>query len=115
MVIRKEDMPVQNVQNVRDGKGTLRKQIIAPAEPSVHLRLFCTFTIPKGCSIGPHPHEGEVEYYYILSGEGIVTEDGVESVVKAGDVSITGWGKVHTIRNEKDEDLVFIALIPTEK
>ena len=44
-----------------------------------------------------------------------MTEDGVESVVKAGDVSITGWGRVHTIRNEKDEDLVFIALIPTEK
>ena len=115
MVIQRKDMPLQEVRNVRGGDGTLLKQIIAPAEPSVHLRLLCTFTIPKGGSIGPHPHEGEVEYYYILSGEGIVTEDGVESVVKPGDVSITGWGRVHSIRNEKDQDLVFMAILPTEK
>ena len=115
MVIRKEDMPVQNVQNVRDGKGTLRKQIIAPAEPSVHLRLFCTFTIPKGCSIGNHQHQGETEYYYILKGEGILTEDGVETVMKVGDVSATGYGSSHSIRNVKDEDLEFIAVIVTEK
>ena len=115
MVIKAKDMEIQHVTGLRGGDGTLEKRIIAPADANVHQRLLGRFTVPKGCSIGPHPHEGEVEYYYILSGEGIVTEDGVESVVKAGDVSITGWGRVHTIRNEKDEDLVFVALIPTEK
>lgn len=115
MVIECKDMPVEEVLHLRDGDGVVIKQYIAPAEPSVHLRLLAHFTIRKGCSIGNHQHLGEVEYYYIIAGEGIVTEDGVETTVRKGDVSITGWGRCHSIRNEKDEDLEFVAVIPTEK
>lgn len=115
MVIEKKDMKIEDVVNMRGGAGTVIKETIAPAEPSVHMRLFAKFTIRKGCSIGEHAHNAEVEYYYILSGEGIVTEADGDKVVKAGDVVITGWGNSHAIRNEKDEDLVFVAVIPTEK
>ena len=108
-------MPVETPANLRGGDGVLIKQIIAPAEPSVHLRLLARFTIPKGCSIGKHQHLGEIENYYILSGEGVVTEDDGVNVVHPGDVVITGWGNSHSIRNEKDEDLEFVAVIPTEK
>jgi len=115
MVIQNKDMAIEDVVNMRGGDGVVIKQTIAPAEPSVHVRLFAKFTIRKGCSIGKHQHLGEVEYYYILSGEGIVTEDEGEKLVGPGDVVITGWGQSHSIRNEKDEDLVFVAVIPTEK
>ncbi len=114
MIIKQKDMKIEEVANVRGGDGVLFKQIIAPPEPSVHLRLFVKFTIRKGCSIGKHQHLGEIEYYYILSGEGVVTEDDGVRVAQPGDVVITGWGGNHSIRNEKDEDLVFLAVIPTE-
>lgn len=115
MIIEKKNMTVDEVVSLRGGSGSVIKQTIAPAEPSVHLRLLAKFTLKKGCSIGEHSHTGEVEYYYILSGEGIVTEADGEKTVREGDVVITGWGQSHAIRNEKDEDLVFVAVIPTEK
>ena len=65
--------------------------------------------------IGKHVHDGEVEYYCILAGQGVVTEDTGESTVNPGDVVVTGWGQSHSIRNDRDEDLEFIAVINTEK
>lgn len=115
MVIKAKDMEIQHVTGLRGGDGTLEKRIIAPADANIHQRLLGRFTIPKGCSIGYHQHEGETEYYYILKGEGILNEDGVETVMKVGDVSATGYGSSHSIRNAKDEDLEFIAFIVTEK
>lgn len=40
--------------------------------------------------------------------------DGDETA-DAGDVVITGWGASHAIRNDGDEDLVFLAVISTEE
>ena len=115
MVIRAEEMEIQHVTSLRGGDGTLEKRIIAPGDANVHQRLLGRFTIPKGCSIGNHQHLGETEYYYILKGEGILCEDGKETVMRPGDVSVTGYGSSHSIRNVKDEDLEFIAVIVTEK
>ena len=76
-----------------------------------HSRLFSLFTLKTGCSIGEHEHINETEYYYILSGKGMVKEkDGVKEVTP-GDVVITGNGESHSIANESPEDLVFVAVI----
>ncbi len=115
MVINPKDMKVEEIVHMRDGEGTVVKTTIAPAAPDMHLRLLARFLIRKGCSIGQHSHNGEVEYYYILSGQGIVTEDDGERTVNPGDVVITGWGQGHSIRNEKDQDLEFMAVINTAK
>lgn len=115
MVINPKDMKVEEVAHMRDGDGSVVKMTVAPAAPDMHLRLLGRFTIRKGCSIGMHEHKGEVEYYYILSGQGIVTENDGEKTVNPGDVVITGWGQGHSIRNEKDQDLEFLAVINTEK
>jgi mannose-6-phosphate isomerase-like protein (cupin superfamily) len=68
-------------------------------------------TIEKGSSIGEHDHVNETEYYWIVSGEGVVTEADGDKVVGPGDLVITGGGASHAIRNEKDEPLVFMAII----
>ncbi len=114
MIIKKEDMPVQVRPNVRGGEGSVIDMTVVPKDKMMHARLFNLMTIKKGCSIGEHQHLGEVEYYYILQGEGIVKEADGDKICRKGDVVITGWGDTHAIRNEKDEDLVFIASIALE-
>ena len=98
-------------RQVREGNGLCQSLDLLMEEEMKHCRVFTKFTMQKGVSIGEHTHDNETEYYWILSGEGIVTEIDGEKVVKSGDLVITGNGASHAIRNEKDEPLVFLALI----
>lgn len=113
MVIRKEDMPVSE-HSMREGNGLIIDRVIVPKDKMIHARLFSLLTIRQGCSIGYHDHNNEVEYYYVLSGQGIVTEKDGEITVNPGDAVVTGWGAGHSIRNDKEEDLVILASISTE-
>ena len=110
MIKRKEEM-LYRERNMRGGVGLCKTVDLMLQEEMRHCRLFGTITIDKGNSIGAHDHVNETEYYYILSGEGGVTESDGEKVVKAGDLVITGGGASHAIRNEQNEPLVFLALI----
>ena len=113
MLIRKEDMPLKKAQ-MRGGNGEIIQQIVVPAEQMIHARMFNRLVIKSGCSIGFHEHKEEVEYYYILQGEGVVTEKECKFTAKPGDVVITGWGASHSIANEGKDDLILLAVISTE-
>jgi mannose-6-phosphate isomerase-like protein (cupin superfamily) len=111
MVITNENQKIDLKVKMREGKGeTIIKHIINSDELN-HSRLFSTITLKKGCSIGTHTHLNETEYYYILSGEGVVSEKSGDTTVKVGDVVVTGDKQSHSIINNGNEDLVFIALI----
>lgn len=69
-------------------------------------------TLKKGDSIGVHPHIDNEDTYIVISGQGIFTDgNGKETVVGPKSVTIAGPGESHGLRNESDEDLVFIDLI----
>ena len=110
MIKRKEDMLYRERQ-LRDGVGVCKTADFLMPEEMKHCRLFGTITIEQGNSIGVHDHTNETEYYWIVSGEGVVTEATGDTVVRAGDLVITGNGATHAIRNEQPEPLVFMALI----
>lgn len=110
MIKRFKEMRV-DVKNMRGGVGECKTVHHINPEELPHGRLFSTITIEEGNSIGFHEHKGEVEYYLILRGMGVVSEKDGDKIVSPGDVVITGNGESHAIRNEKKEDLVFIALI----
>lgn len=74
-------------------------------------RLFSRNTIQPGCSVGFHQHNGDVEAYYILKGEGVFDDNGVKSKVHEGDLLFTGNGESHSLENEGPADLEIIALI----
>ncbi|HBK68089.1 MAG TPA: cupin domain-containing protein [Firmicutes bacterium] len=74
-------------------------------------RAFTHCTLQPGCSIGFHLHENESETYYIYSGTGEFNDNGVISTVSAGDVTFTGAGEGHGLKNIGSEPLEFIALI----
>ncbi|HHU88479.1 MAG: cupin domain-containing protein [Sphaerochaetaceae bacterium] len=110
MIKRAREMLYRERQ-MRGGDGLCQTVDFLTKEEMQHCRLFGTITLEQGCSIGEHPHEGETEYYWIISGEGVVTESDGEKVVQKGDLVITGNGESHAIRNEKEEPLLFLALI----
>ncbi len=112
MIKRSCEMKDNLIEHMRGGDGTvMRKDILGQDDMARHSRLFSFFTLKKGCSIGEHEHNNETEYYYIISGKGVVKEkDGLKEV-QPGDVVITGNGESHSIANNCDEDLTFVAVI----
>ena len=60
-----------------------------------------------GAGIGYHQQK-EDEIYYVLSGKGEYTLDGVKHVVGPGDALLTRTGSSHGIRVLGDKDLVLI-------
>jgi len=110
MIKHASEMLYQERQ-MRGGNGLAQTLDFLKPEEMKHCRLFSTITLRQGTSIGEHNHENETEYYWIISGEGVVTEADGEKVVKAGDLVITGDGASHAIRNDASEPLVFLALI----
>ena len=75
-------------------------------------RLYGKVVLEPGSSVGWHQHVGETEPYYILCGEGIfVDNDGSRTLVHAGDICTIENGQFHSIENNSDENLEFMALI----
>ncbi len=74
-------------------------------------RLFNLVNLKPGCAIGSHKHNGELEIYHVLKGQGTYNDNGTEVLVKAGDVTVCNDGEVHGILNTGTEDLDMVALI----
>ncbi|MBQ9564202.1 MAG: cupin domain-containing protein [Synergistaceae bacterium] len=69
-------------------------------------------TLKKGDSIGVHKHANNEDTYIIVSGKGVFTDgNGKETVVGPRAVTIAVAGESHGLRNDEEEDLVFIDLI----
>lgn len=99
-------------ERAQGGEGyVLMKHLLNEKELNGKCGLFSQVTIPAGCTLGYHEHHGESETYYILSGEGMYQDNGIEYMVKAGDVTFTPSGSGHGLKNCTDKDLVFMALI----
>lgn len=112
MIKRAEELPQVQVEALRGGEGTLLKTMLGGgAESFDHAPLFATFTFPAGASIGYHAHETNVEYYYVLSGELTLEENGVVSILKEGDVSVCRDGNGHSVKNHTDQEAKMLALI----
>ena len=67
---------------------------------------FINYTIlPPGTTFGLHKHGSDNEFYVVLEGEGIYTEDGQDAPVHAGDIIMNAPGGCHGIRNTTDTDM----------
>lgn len=71
--------------------------------------FFGIAEFPVGSTAGLHKHEGNDEWFYVLSGEATVTIDGQPHLIRAGDIVLTRDGSSHEISNVT-EKLVFIAI-----
>jgi uncharacterized cupin superfamily protein len=97
---------------MRGGRGSVELvHIFRSQELGGKARLFARLRLPKGSSIGYHIHEKEAEIFYILSGTGLLTEDGVGTAVSAGDAVLTGGGAGHAIETQDEQPLELLAVI----
>jgi len=114
MIKHQEDLRQDTMNAFLGGKG--ETQIthfleVKKDEFNAKGRLFAKNVLKPGSSIGFHQHVGDSETYVILSGEGLVNDNGDQKLVKPGDVIITKNGEKHSIENTGTVDLEFLALI----
>ncbi|MDR2571048.1 MAG: cupin domain-containing protein [Oscillospiraceae bacterium] len=112
MIKKNGSYTTQRNENMRGGDGAVViEHLLTPDELYNKGRLYARVTLEPGCSIGHHVHEGEMESYYIVSGEGEVDDNGELVQVSVGDSVLTLNGEGHSIKNIGKTTLEFIALI----
>ena len=67
-----------------------------------------------GASIGMHTHSDSSEIIFITSGRGSVICDGEKSPVYAGICHYCPKGHAHSLINDSDADLEFLAVVPMQ-
>ncbi len=112
MIKKPCDMEKELKELMRGGKGSVEvTHIFKQEELKGKCRLCARLSINPGSSIGLHEHVGEEEIFYILSGSGIFTDNGVQKRVNAGEGLLTVGGEHHSIENDGEESLVLMAII----
>ena len=112
MIRRKEEAEVLSVEKAQGGKGHIFKNMMVNASEMYGKgRMVARIVLPAGSSIGDHAHIDDAELYYILKGEAVVTDNDKTEVLHAGDALFTGNGNRHSITNNTDEDVEFLAVI----
>ena len=104
---RREDMPHKPLPECHGGRGDLDWVGVLGGEDLAgrRLRFFHDDVLPPGVTIGVHRHTDDEEYYYIVSGRGVMTLDGERFEVAAGDIAAVFPGGEHGLENTSGEDL----------
>ncbi len=109
---RKSSMPIGDLDPCHDGNGAIHWIGVLddndPGGGSVH--FIHDDVLPPNTSIGVHTHGNDQEYYYIVSGNGVMTLDGKEHDVAAGDITAVLPGGSHGLANRSANDLRIIVI-----
>lgn len=105
-------MPCKNLDRCHDGNGAVRwTGVLDGSDPGgKRVHFVHDDILPPGSSIGVHRHTGDQEYYYVISGCGVMTLDGNEHEVSAGDITVVFPGGSHGLANRSDADLRIIVI-----
>jgi len=112
MILRGKDIDAKKVENPRGGRGSLLNMgYEAMSQFSGDIKMFSVVNLKPDSSIGYHIHEDDMEIYFILDGSGVVSDNGQEDILYAGDLLITKKGEGHSIENKSGTDITFLAMI----
>ena len=109
VIIRGEDVMVRQAPP-HNGQGMSTAYRLSDAAPNRNME-FRVRVMHPGATIGLHPIAHD-EVYYVVSGVGDVTADGVTSRLNAGDAAYLYDGEVVGIEQVGAEDLVLIIAYP---
>ena len=112
MIHRASEQNRREKERAQNGSGVAKfRDIFTPEELGERAGLFSVITLEPGCSVGVHAHTDNGEVYCILEGEAVVTEDGAEFTLRAGDAEICADGHTHGIENRTAHAVIFLAVI----
>ena len=75
-------------------------------ESATH-KTKCIWMKP-GARLSYQRHKFRAEHWFIVQGSGVVTIDGVDSPVQAGDSVEFGIGVLHRLANTGSEEIIFV-------
>lgn len=114
MITNVNEIVPETAEEVRGGNGAVYAHKLIDLFPGSAIKSVAVVRLEPGGSVGPHSHEEEEDFYYCLSGDGIVVDNGVEHPFKPGTLQITRHGETQAIRNTGETELVFLgALVAT--
>jgi mannose-6-phosphate isomerase len=67
-----------------------------------------TIWMKPGSRLSYQRHKFRAEHWFIVQGTGVVTIDGIDSPVKAGDTVEFDIGVLHRLANTGNEEIVFV-------
>ena len=86
--IRKDkEIEWMQFEECHEGVGTLYCKSLLDECGSTKFNFMHRDEIKAGVSIGVHPHTDSEEIYYLVSGKGIITYDGVDYEISPGVIS----------------------------
>lgn len=101
------EMPDTVLPHFKGGEGQLAARMYTDSNNKILRGLLA-----PGCTVGLHTHEGSSEIIYILSGSGKVLYDGAYEALAPGDCHYCPEGHEHSLINDSDADLIFVAVVP---
>lgn len=107
--IRKnEEISWGHFDQCHGGQGILNCKSLLDECDSQQFQFMHFDDMKAGVSIGVHEHTSTEEIYYLMSGAGILTYDGVEYEMKPGDVSLCNIGHSHGFLATEDSVLIVV-------
>lgn len=114
MIKKVHEIVPEVAEGVRGGSGAVSAHKLLDLYPGSAIKGVGVVRLEPGAVIGEHSHEDDEDFYYCLSGTGVVVDNGVEHPFTPGTLQITRSGESQAIRNTGETELVFLgALVAT--
>ncbi|WP_461204703.1 cupin domain-containing protein [Clostridium sp. DL1XJH146] len=81
-----------------------------PEDFDTPVNFVHVITLPKGTSIGNHPHINNEEFYFVIKGRGKMIVDGKELIMEEGSICLIKRESEHSFENPFDEDLTALVM-----
>ena len=111
MIINVNKIVPEAAEEVSGGIGTVQAHKLLDFFPGSAIKSVGLVRLEPGASIGPHSHNGEEDFYFCISGTGIVIDNGQEHSFTPGVLQITRDGETQAIRNNGETELVFLGAL----
>ena len=111
MILKNQEDGIKREKLGGSGKGHALAFPIAIPDQDGAFTMTTRLELEPGASVGYHLHADNEEVYFIMSGEGLYTEENETQHVKAGDIMLCRMGRSHGIGNSGKDTLVVGAAI----
>lgn len=112
MVCNISDFDKIILENPMGGKGKLTKtNLLGKDNLGKKVSTFAIINLDPHSTLGLHQHVGTCEGYYFIKGSAKYVDDDKTIAVKAGDFTMCDDGHFHSVINDSDEEVSFVALI----